>query len=269
MSFWGTEKWLIANNESSLVDDFSYENIEDSSYKLSVGGEAIVSSSHEDNEEAYRKIGCDDVLSLKPGQFAYLITHEKIYVPKNAIGFINVSTSTKFKGLINVSGFHVDPGYRGKLIFTVFNAGPATITLHFGQKIFKFWISDFDGVGGDSKTSYDKIPREWADRLHGTYPSPFVLASRVSDLEAKIERLGSQRTNLTIGLGLAALLLLPFVGGMYYSIYATWFLARMSPVIDRIYPGQSAPNAAAIPPTTLPGPSSPPTPATPDASRQR
>jgi hypothetical protein len=40
------------------------------------------------------------------------------------MAFISMRTAFKFKGLVNISGFHVDPGYKGKLIFAVFNASP-------------------------------------------------------------------------------------------------------------------------------------------------
>ena len=50
----------------------------------------------------------------------------------------------KGPGLINVSGFHVDPGYQGRLIFSVYNAGPKPSRLHRGQDVFLLWIADLD-----------------------------------------------------------------------------------------------------------------------------
>jgi dCTP deaminase len=46
--------------------------------------------------------------------------------------------------LVNVSGFHVDPGYRGQLTFAVFNAGPVPIHLKRGQPIFLIWYASLD-----------------------------------------------------------------------------------------------------------------------------
>jgi dCTP deaminase len=42
----------------------------------------------------------------------------------------------KQRGLVNVSGFHVDPGYSGKLLFSVYNAGPRSIVLTRGEPVF-------------------------------------------------------------------------------------------------------------------------------------
>ena len=51
------------------------------------------------------------------------MTKESIEVPLDALGLISIRSKYKLKGLINVSGFHVDPGFRGSLVFAVYNAG--------------------------------------------------------------------------------------------------------------------------------------------------
>jgi dCTP deaminase len=52
----------------------------------------------------------------------------------------------KFQGLINVSGFHVDPGYNGKLVYAVYNASPSPIQICENDKVFKIWFCDIDRV---------------------------------------------------------------------------------------------------------------------------
>ena len=49
-------------------------------------------------------------------------------------------------GLVNVSGFHVDPGYKGRLKFAVYNAGGSDIKLTRGDAIFLIWFSELDKV---------------------------------------------------------------------------------------------------------------------------
>jgi dCTP deaminase len=43
-------------------------------------------------------------------------------------------------GLVNVSGFHVDPGFRGRLKFSVYNAGSESIILGVGERLFPIWF---------------------------------------------------------------------------------------------------------------------------------
>ena len=50
--------------------------------------------------------------TIPPGQFAFLLTEEVVSVPPDALAFISIRAKTKFRGLVNVSGFHVDPGYQ-------------------------------------------------------------------------------------------------------------------------------------------------------------
>jgi dCTP deaminase len=52
------------------------------------------------------------------------------------MGFIAVHTSISSQGVVNISGFHVDPGFRGPVIFTIFNAGPKAVILHHMDPIF-------------------------------------------------------------------------------------------------------------------------------------
>jgi dCTP deaminase len=182
VAFWGNEKWGVANKQREIVSSFSEALLSDGAYKLAIGNEAIVSSGHAEQAGSYKSLTENTLLPLEPGQFAHLI-----------------------KGLVNISGFHVDPGYHGKLIFTVFNASPSTINLHEGQPIFRLWLSDFEGVGGQSKTSYDRLPRELADRLHGTYPSPFALAARVNQLATSLNELKSHRNQLVLFVFLAVI----------------------------------------------------------------
>ena len=65
-------------------------------------------------------------------------------MPADALAFISIRAKTKFRGLVNVSGFHVDPGYRGQLTFSVFNAGPVPVHLKRGQPIFLIWYASLD-----------------------------------------------------------------------------------------------------------------------------
>ena len=65
-------------------------------------------------------------------------------MPPDALAFIAMRSRYKFRGLINVSGFSVDPGYSGKLIFAVYNAGPATVHIAEGERWFTIFFADLD-----------------------------------------------------------------------------------------------------------------------------
>jgi dCTP deaminase len=114
---------------------------------LAVGPEVYVSPNDQTVDPTtvtVRKLTDDEAFTIPPGQFAFLLTEEVVSVPVDAIAFISIRARTKFKGLVNVSGFHVDPGYCGQLTFAVFNAGPVPIHIRRGQPIFLIWYARLD-----------------------------------------------------------------------------------------------------------------------------
>jgi hypothetical protein len=74
----------------------------------------------------------------------------------------------KLQGLINISGFHVDPGYRGNLIFAVKNVGPHDIVLKYEEPAFMImWAVLAEGARKDKKSNYENIPVELMAQLGG------------------------------------------------------------------------------------------------------
>ena len=73
-------------------------------------------------------------------------------IPTDVLGFISIRARIKWKGLVNVSGFHVDPGFWGRLTFSVYNAGPGSIHLRQGDSAFLIWFANLDAdAGADAK----------------------------------------------------------------------------------------------------------------------
>lgn len=143
--FWSGET-LKARLEG-LIDPFVPERVDCAAYTLSIGPEVYVSPNDQAADPTtvtVRKLNEGDGFTIPPGQFAFLITEEIVSVPADALAFISIRAKTKFRGLVNVSGFHVDPGFRGQLTFAVFNAGPVPIHLKRGQAIFLIWYASLD-----------------------------------------------------------------------------------------------------------------------------
>lgn len=106
------------------------------SYDLRLGEEVFVTP-----ETEPKQLSKNQTLNIEPGQFAALTTEEYIKMPNDLIGFITIRFRYKSKGLVNISGFHVDPGWEGKLIFSVYNVGPSTISLRQGEKVFSIFFA--------------------------------------------------------------------------------------------------------------------------------
>lgn len=143
--FWSGE--TLRERLAPLIEPFTPERVDCAAYTLAVGSEVYVSPNDQTADPTtitVRKLAPGDAFTIPPGQFAFLLTEEIVTVPADALAFISIRAKTKFRGLVNVSGFHVDPGYRGQLTFAVFNAGPVPIHLKRGQPIFLIWYASLD-----------------------------------------------------------------------------------------------------------------------------
>ncbi|MGE4281216.1 MAG: hypothetical protein AB7G62_16630 [Magnetospirillum sp.] len=165
MGFWARQRFeselskqpsLIAmpdtndpKNGRPIEDERIEKALDCNAFTLRIGNEVYVSPSESADRAPGKSIvqlGEKESFEIPAGQFAFLTTEEVVKVPSYAMAFISIKATQKFKGLINVSGFHVDPGFHGQLVFAVFNAGPLPIVLRRGMDAFLIWFTDLVGV---------------------------------------------------------------------------------------------------------------------------
>jgi len=184
--FWSGE--TLSERLKSLIEPFSAERVDCASYTLSIGSEVYVSPTDQSTSPTsvtIRALSEGDAFTIPPGQFAFLLTEEVIAVPIDALAFISIRAKIKFRGLVNVSGFHVDPGYRGQLTFAVFNAGPVPIHLKRGQSIFLIWYASIDCETNFKKTGPVRkgLDPELISGIAGELHSFAGLSKKIKDTE--------------------------------------------------------------------------------------
>lgn len=187
--FWSGETLKV--RLPSLIDPFDADRVDCAAYTLSIGPEIYVSPSEQSVDPAavtVRKLAPDEAFTIPPGQFAFLLTEEVVGVPADAIALISVRAKVKFRGLINVSGFHVDPGYRGQLTFSVHNAGPVSIHLKRGQPIFLIWYAGLDRETALKKVDTVKrgLDTEMITSISGQLQSFASISAKIKDLEKSL-----------------------------------------------------------------------------------
>ena len=156
---------------------------------------------------------------IPPAQFAILYTDERVHIPDDVIGFISIKFGEKSKGLVNISGFHVDPGYSGRLKFCVYNAGNKIIHLGYGMQYFSLWFADLDEKTEDPYPAKDRHAGQFritpADREQMSEPchSTYTLHNRIEKLEDQIS------TICTVGL----VIIIPVLLGLTVAVFDHWF----------------------------------------------
>jgi dCTP deaminase len=171
-----------------MIHPFNPERIEHGSYELGLGPEAFVTS---DGNDPKLSLGTDEEAIIPPGQFGLLLTEETVHIPDDLIAFISIKASIKFRGLVNVSGFHVDPGFHGRLIFAVYNAGSQPIRLSRGQPVFLIWFSAMDGLNPPHDGAHqgqNTISSETVMRIQGVVASPAELKRQIDSLRTDYDR---------------------------------------------------------------------------------
>ena len=191
MAFWRAE--TLSQRLPSLIDPYDRTAIDCAAYTLHVGNEVYVSPDQEiksPNRHTKQRLKDKECFTIPPGQFAFLVTRENVSVPDDALAFLSIKARTKFSGLINISGFHVDPGYSGKLLFSVLNAGPKPLHLEQGQDLFLIWYADLDGPTENKKenTGFKGIGPEMINRISGEILSLQSLSDRQSELDKALIR---------------------------------------------------------------------------------
>ena len=195
MAFLGVKELIQLQKTNNVIFPFQEERVKNGAYELSLGSEVYLTDSKTGKVEILN----DDNnrgIDINPGQFALLLTKEKVNIPKNKIGFISIKAGEKLKGLVNVSGFHVDPGFNDHLVFSVYNAGPSTIVLNFSEPYFPIWFAEMKTeleateAYNDNNNHFGKlnhIPPKYIEFLkRGELTSPKALFDKIKDVETSL-----------------------------------------------------------------------------------
>jgi len=205
----------------TCINPYDPGRIESGAYELSMGNEYFTTNA----ETATKTVLAErEQFVIEPGQFALLITKETISIPASNLGFISVKAGVKFRGLINVSGFHVDPGFHGRLKFSVYNAGSRAITLEEGQRLFPLWLSEFTGELADDQVyagqhqNQQSISSDDVSKIEGAVLSPAVLDRKIREVDTKVGQLDTAVRNKDANItkyGGIIIAILVAIGGKY------------------------------------------------------
>ena len=195
---------------------FKWKRVDPAGYRLAMGPEVYISPAKASDKGSVRQLGEREAVLIPSGQFAFLCTEEIVRVPDDAFCFITLrSKRTKFRGLVNVSGFHADPGYDGRLVFAVFNAGPGDVHLRRGDELFAIMFADLDRPALNPRSTdeaFHGIPSDLIAPIAGELQSLAGLKENLDEVrDALDERVRSMEREVAILRWAVALILGAFV----------------------------------------------------------
>ncbi len=199
---------------SILVNDFDPAGLRPANYDLRLGAEVYVTA-----DKLPRNLSVtEDTVAIQPGDFGILTTHEYIHVPVSCLGLISLRLSYKKQGLVNISGFHIDPGFTGRIVFSVYNTGPRSVVLRYKDPVFMIMFEALsqplklkDGYSGGF-SGQKHIPVDIITSLGGPSVSVIGLDKRLRQMETTLRILEAILVGLVIGvLGYLASRVLPMI----------------------------------------------------------
>ena len=202
-------KAYIDQHLGELVEGGDPKCIQQANYDLRVGDEIYLSE-----EKLPTRLSHEEPhVLIPPGQFAIVKTLEQVKMPCDMIGLISIRNKYKLQGLVNVSGFHVDPTYSGHLLFAVQNVGPNDIRLEYKAPTFMIlWAKIEPSYGGEArKTGYDRIPLDFMAQLGGSSITLAAMRKEIDSLSVTVKVLLGLAGSALIGVFL--LLLRATAGG--------------------------------------------------------
>ncbi len=209
---------IISEKGANWIKPFDPNRVDCAAYTLRIGDEGFVSPEGRGTRVAglSQRLNMGDPIVIPPGQFAFIPTREFINIPHDIIGFINMKSKLKNSGLVNVSGFHVDPGYKGKLLFAIFNAGPQTVTVRCDQEAFLIWFARLEGATeafARKKKGFQNIDTTLMSLIPAETASINSLTQRMNQLDRRLHF-------VTTGVGLVAAVLGAAAGAIIANLLA-------------------------------------------------
>ena len=184
----GVNEKQYAEKENGLDNEATFsKNFKEWRCNLRLGREIYISS--DDSPKCLEEGG---YVIIRPGDFVLLLTRETLHLDDDVMGFISMRFDYKQKGLINVSGFHVDPNYHGKLIFSAFNAGPKDIVLRESDPVFMIFFERMDYHCRKKRDDgFQHIPADLVEQIQGKSATLSSNSKRLDQMEFYLKIVGS------------------------------------------------------------------------------
>ena len=128
----------------SFINPFKKENCKASSYDLIVGREYYIYKRAHKERLKIESLREREQIIIPPNSVCYVLSEESVALPRNITGSLSLRMGLMKQGIIMPHQSSVDPGYKGKLVATLYNLSDEKIVLAQGEHLMsiEFHILD-------------------------------------------------------------------------------------------------------------------------------
>ena len=135
------------------IKPFHRNGLQPASYDLHLHWNLLISPSRHDRgrqidlrNEPGRKF------PVQPGRFVGALSEEYIIMPLSLSARFGLRSEFTRHGLVAFGGIQIDPGFKGRLAVSLFNAGPEPIDLVLGRSMFTLEFNTLDQPASEGYT---------------------------------------------------------------------------------------------------------------------
>jgi len=185
-----TERELLSAVENeTLIKDGSKESCEGIKYDFILSNMALTVDSgrprdiDQHNENAV----------IKPGEIAFVMTKESLDLPGNIYCQLSTKRKLSLDGIIILGGLIIDPNYKGKLIFGLYNLSSRNYPLLPGRKLVAGVFYKVDKESDKLPKSINNFPDDLIKIVVDTKPNSISsISNAIEELRAEMQVIQNQ-----------------------------------------------------------------------------
>ena len=180
---------LLAVENETFIKNGSKESCEGIKYDFILSNKTLTAESKipHDIEQ-----NTDNTL-IKPGEIAFVITKESLDLPGDICCQLSTKRKLSLDGIIILGGFIIDPNYKGKLIFGLYNISSKSYPLLPGKKLIAGVFYRIDKKSDILPEPINDFPDELIKSIVDTKPNNINSINNIlDDLKTELQMIKNQ-----------------------------------------------------------------------------
>lgn len=146
----------LLESRKLVIEPLDAQQIQPASIDLRLADEILILRGKAidfDKEQAYEKIRAQEII-LPPKTSVLMRTLERIELPNDVAGMTRLRSSLSRIGVFLNNAGWVDPGFKGTLTLSIFNANDCSVKIKPGSRFLQLVLMKLDGKSGGYAGKY-------------------------------------------------------------------------------------------------------------------